>query len=109
MADKTHFQSFLPFNHLNNSSFNLAVYEFSPGPLSQDAVLKHYLILFKDPNCLIRFPYIWIPTLTLSLAGLIVAIGWGRPKQSSSSFWRQNKFFYYTFKRSKLNKKFRST
>ena len=58
MAYKTHFQSFLPFNHLNNSSFNLAVYEFSPGPLSQDAVLKHYLILFKDPNCLIRFPYI---------------------------------------------------
>ena len=101
MADKTHFQSFLPFNHLNNSSFNLAVYEFSPGPLSHDAVLKHYyVILLKGPNCLI---------LALSLAGLIVAIGWGRPKQSSSFFWRQNKFFYYTFKRSKLNKKFRST
>ena len=48
MADKTHFQSFLPFNHLNNSSFNLAVYEFSHGPLSHDAVLKHYLILLKD-------------------------------------------------------------
>ena len=68
MADKTHFQSFLPFNHLNNSSFNLAVYEFSPGPLSHDAVLKHYyLILLKGPNCLIRFLFIWIPTLTLSL------------------------------------------
>ena len=78
MADKTHFQSFLPFNHLNNSSFNLAVYEFSPGPLSHDAVLKHYLILLKDPNCLIRFLFIWIPTLTLSLAGLIVATWLGK-------------------------------
>ena len=57
-ADKTHFQSFLPFNHLNNSSFNLAVYEFSSVPLSHDAVLKRYLILLKGPNCLIRFLFI---------------------------------------------------
>ena len=98
MADKTHFQSFLPFNHLNNSSFNLAVYEFSPGPLSHDAVLKHYyVILLKGPNCLI---------LALSLAGLIVAIGWGRPKRSSSFFWRQNKFFYYTLNARSLIRNF---
>ena len=107
MADKTHFQSFLPFNHLNNSSFNLAVYEFSPGPLSHDAVLKHYyLILLKGPNCLICFLFIWIPTLTLSLAGLIMAIGWGRPKQSSSFFWRQNEFFYYTLNARSLIRNF---
>ena len=37
MADNTPLQSFLPFNHLDNSSFNLAVYEFSRGPLSYDA------------------------------------------------------------------------
>ena len=37
MADNTPFQSFLPFNHLDDSSFNLAVYEFSHGPLSYDA------------------------------------------------------------------------
>ena len=37
MADNTHLQSFHPFNHLDDSSFNLAVYEFSHGPLSYDA------------------------------------------------------------------------
>ena len=37
IADNTPFQSFLPFNHLDDSSFNLAVYEFSHGPLSYDA------------------------------------------------------------------------
>ena len=34
MVDKTPFQSFLPFNYLDDSSFNLAIYEFSYGPLS---------------------------------------------------------------------------
>ena len=37
MVDKTPFQSFLPFNYLDDSSFNLAVYEFSYGPSSYDA------------------------------------------------------------------------
>ena len=37
MADTTLFQSFLPFNHLDDGSFNLAVYEFSHGPLNYDA------------------------------------------------------------------------
>ena len=37
MADNTLFQSFLPFNHLDDGSFNLAVYEFSHGPLNYDA------------------------------------------------------------------------
>ena len=34
MVDKTPFQSFLPFNYLDDSSFNLAIYVFSYGPLS---------------------------------------------------------------------------
>ena len=57
MADNTPFQSFLPFNHLDDTSFNLAVYEFSHGPLSYDTDrLEHYfLILLKGPNYLIRF------------------------------------------------------
>ena len=43
MADNTPFQSFLPFNHLDDTSFNLAVYEFSHGPLSYDTDrLEHY-------------------------------------------------------------------
>ena len=55
MADNTPFQSFLPFNHLDDSSFNLAVYEFSHGPLSHDADrletllfnhLIHFLVIF---------------------------------------------------------------
>ena len=37
MADNTPFQSFLLFNHLDDSSFNLAVYEFFRGPLNYDA------------------------------------------------------------------------
>ena len=37
MADNTPFQSSLPFNRLDDSSFNLTVYEFSHGPLSKDA------------------------------------------------------------------------
>ena len=37
MADNTLFQSFLSFNHLDDGSFNLAVYEFSHGPLNYDA------------------------------------------------------------------------
>ena len=55
MADNTPFQPFLPFNHLDDSSFNLAVYEFSHGPLSYDADrletllfnhLIHFLVIF---------------------------------------------------------------
>ena len=44
-------------NHLDDSSFNLAVYEFSHGPLSYDTDrLEHYfLILLKGPSYLIRF------------------------------------------------------
>ena len=37
MADETPFQSFVPFNHLDDSSINLAVHEFSHDPLSYDA------------------------------------------------------------------------
>ena len=37
MADNTPLQSFLPFNHLDDSPFNLVVCEFSHGPLSYDA------------------------------------------------------------------------
>ena len=37
MADNTPFQSFLPFNHLDHGSFNLADHEFSHGPLNYDA------------------------------------------------------------------------
>ena len=58
MADEKPFQSFLPFNHLDDSSFNLVVHEFSHGPLSYDAdrLKKHYyLILLKSPNRLIHF------------------------------------------------------
>ena len=57
MADNTPFQSFLPFNHLNDSSFNLAIYEFLMVPwVTMPTVLKHYyLILLKSPNHLIRF------------------------------------------------------
>ena len=94
MADNTPLQSFHPFNHLDDSSFNLAVYEFSHGPLSYDADRLETLLfnLVERPQLLTPFLVIWIPTLTLSLA-----------------FWRQNKLFYYTFKHSKLNEKFRPT
>ena len=37
MADNTPFQSFLPFNHLDDGSFNLADHKFSHGPLNYDA------------------------------------------------------------------------
>ena len=45
MADNTPFQSFLPFNHLDDGSFNLAVYEFSHGPLNYDADRLETLLL----------------------------------------------------------------
>ena len=34
MADESHLESFFPFNHLDDSSFNLALYEISHGPLN---------------------------------------------------------------------------
>ena len=34
MAHESHLGPFLPFNHLDNSSFNLALYELSHGPLN---------------------------------------------------------------------------
>ena len=34
MADELHLESFFPFNHLDDSSFNLALYEISHGPLN---------------------------------------------------------------------------
>ena len=56
MVDKTPFQSFLSFNYLDDSSFNLAVYEFSHGPLSYDTdrLERYFLILLKGPNYLIH-------------------------------------------------------
>ena len=45
MADETPFQSFLPFYHLDDSSFNLVVHEFSHGPLSYDADRLKILLL----------------------------------------------------------------
>ena len=45
MTDETPFQSFLPFNHLDDGSFNLAVYEFSHGPWSYDADRLETLLL----------------------------------------------------------------
>ena len=32
MADESHLEFLFPFNHLDNSSFNLALYELSHGP-----------------------------------------------------------------------------
>ena len=34
MADESHLEFFFPFNHLDDSSFNLALYEISHGPLN---------------------------------------------------------------------------
>ena len=34
MADESHLEFLFPFNHLDNSSFNLALYELSHGPLN---------------------------------------------------------------------------
>ena len=34
MAEESHLESFFPFNHLDDSSFNLALYEISHGPLN---------------------------------------------------------------------------
>ena len=84
MADKTHFQSFLPFNHLDDSSFNLAVYEFSHGPLSYDADRLETLLFNPVDRPKLLFPL-------------------------SSHLNPDSNFIYYTFKHSKFNEKFRST
>ena len=34
MADESHLEFLFPFNHLDNSSFNLELYELSHGPLN---------------------------------------------------------------------------
>ena len=34
MADESYLEFLFPFNHLDNSSFNLALYELSHGPLN---------------------------------------------------------------------------
>ena len=34
MADESHLEFFFPFNHLDNSSLNLALYELSHGPFN---------------------------------------------------------------------------
>ena len=34
MADESHLEFLFPFNHLDNSSFNLALYELSHGPFN---------------------------------------------------------------------------
>lgn len=34
MSDESHLESLFPFNHLDDSSFNLALYEISHGPLN---------------------------------------------------------------------------
>ena len=34
MVDESHLEFFFPFNHLDDSSFNLALYEISHGPLN---------------------------------------------------------------------------
>ena len=37
MADESHLEFLFPFNHLDNSSFNLALYELSHGPLNSNS------------------------------------------------------------------------
>ena len=37
MADESHLESFFPFNHLDDSSSNLALYETSHGPLNYNS------------------------------------------------------------------------
>ena len=64
MADNTPFQSFLPFNHLDHGSFNLADHEFSHGPLNYDANRLETLLFnpIESPNNLISFLVISVPT-----------------------------------------------
>ena len=69
MADNTLFQSFLPFNHLDDGSFNLAVYEFSHGPLNYDADRLETLLfnpverpeLFNPLSCHLNPDIIFFP------------------------------------------------
>ena len=108
MADETPFQSFLPFYHLDDSSFNLVVHEFSHGPLSYDADRLKILLLNPvegpelfnslsshlnpDSNFITRLPdsgYLVEEDLNYRV----------------TSFGK--KLFYYTYKHSKLNEKFR--
>ena len=47
MADESHLESFFPFNHLDDSSFNLALHEISHGPLNFNC--NHLEILLFNP------------------------------------------------------------
>ena len=99
---------FLPFNHLDDSSFNLVVHEFSHGPLSYDADRLKILLLNSvegpelfnslsshlnpDSNFITRLPdsgYM----VEEDLNYLVTSFG--------------KMLFYYTYKHSKLNEKFR--
>ena len=47
MADESHLEFLFPFNHLDNSSFNLALYELSHGPLNSNS--NHLVTLLFNP------------------------------------------------------------
>ena len=103
MADEAPFQSFLPFNHFDDSSFNLVVHEFSHGPLSYDADRLKILLFnrFEGPKLFNPLSNHLNPdsnfTTRLADSGYMV--------EEDLNYWVTSfgkKRFYYTYKHSKL-------